>query len=1287
MSLSHMRITDELSEYKMRSLFARTNVAVAASVALIATPLVTFPASAVTHVGDEFTLRTALTAGQDITLTGNITLTSPIELPASYSGTIDGAGNTVTGAMGDPNDHSKPDQFGMFIVQGNVTVKNLTVDGASKWRPFWVKDNSTLNLNAGTTLTRGMTNAPQGDGGGVLVGTGATLNMNGATISDSHGSEAAVNGSGQGGGVATRPGATVNGVNCTFTNNHTNHSDATNGGAIFMALDGRLTLDGCTFSGNSTRNIRVGGNQGGAIYVSDRGITEVKNSTFNVARGFNTGGAIRTLGGSLHIHNSHFTIDNLGDGFGISGGALAVESTHTIIEGSTFTATQTSKVYFAGGLIDVVGSQPATVKDGYPHGFTLRGSTLTGAGSWWNGPSIATYGGAIAFESGPTTNNTYTALIDSTTIRNVTTDENGGAITIGTKKGEAGGSVNVTLRNSTIDNTRTRFAWKNTFGGGIYVAPGHTLTLEGNSSIKNTFSVLGGGIYNDGTVLVTDGSTVTNNAAYRVGGGIYNDGVLKVDDARLSGNSISTDNGAGYISKNSGADRELSGANIYAHKDVTLTPQAVFDDGDIRVLDTASNILLTGSLDKKINVSISEKPLARPYFPWDEADRRYIGYTVAKGTGGYTPTRSDAQFLHYVTVNGSDPATYEDHTSVGTWDYIAHPDAASIVLGQRAKMVYHSNQGTFDKNSCQTATHTTPQSETKEQLFWIYSSVPHGYTVDPDRAGVTTIEPSEVTPCRGDASFAGWYSVTGPHAGAKNTVAQEDKFNVSQFFGAANTKTDGKITTILDKKQLDAYAGWKANVEVTYEYASAHASDASAPTFPQILKDKATAFNKTGGQAPQIGSDIPAFNPDPTSEKIDGFKWVFTKWTKEGADVHSTAVSNIQDAHHFVGLWRVQLTKTHEFTSATAGKNLPDSVTVLTPGQGGWQEFGSTFTPSENFAKEVKVADGIWKFRSWNKNEVLNAKSNQHFVGSWEFEALPPLPVTFTVDNCTWADGSTDNIVKHVTVTRQGDTLSGLLGDVIPSGMKPAAGYEGGAWKTPAPTPNTPITKATTFTYSCSKILHATHEFKSETGKALPQAIVDATPVSFDFSHGTNVVPGGFVGSLRSPFDVMDGTWFFLGWDKESVQASTADQHFIGTWRFTPLAPIPVTYKVVNCAWNDGTTVDKVENVTVTRKASGIDGTLGTQIPTGMKPAAGYEGGAWKTPAPSSDTVISHPTTFTYACSPIPAPPTLIPPKTDSSTPGKLAATGSTVHSTLGTMALLVGFGGAFLAFRRHHSA
>ena len=74
-----------------------------------------------------------------------------------------------------------------------------------------------------------------------------------------------------------------------------------------------------------------------------------------------------------------------------------------------------------------------------------------------------------------------------------------------------------------------------------------------------------------------------------------------------------------------------------------------------------------------------------------------------------------------------------------------------------------------------------------------------------------------------------------------------------------------------------------------------------------------------------------------------------------------------------------------------------------------------------------------------------------------------------------------------------------------------------------------------------------------------------------------------------------------------------------------------VTYKVVDGTWSDGSTAVKTESV--------VYGSTPANVPTGMKAAAGYTGGAWDTNPVGAK--ITNNTTFTYAFTAIPKKATL----------------------------------------------
>ncbi|MDO5060346.1 MAG: SHIRT domain-containing protein, partial [Actinomycetaceae bacterium] len=484
--------------------------------------------------------------------------------------------------------------------------------------------------------------------------------------------------------------------------------------------------------------------------------------------------------------------------------------------------------------------------------------------------------------------NNYTALIEGSTFQNMAADENGGAITVTTRVGHSGGGVNLTLRDTTITNTRTRFAWANQAGGAIYNGSGNTLTIEGGS-INGCFAPLGGGIFNDGTLILDKGVVLDNNTTYKLGGGIYNNGTLTVANATLRNNRHAE--GKPFPGKS--APNEHVGGNIYAKKDVVIKPEATFDANDVRVLDKESAVVLTGALTKQLNVTISEKALPSNTVYQNETQVRKVGYLVAKGDGTYQPTAADAKIIHYLT-NNTDPAEVGDHTSLGKWDYVLTPDK-TIVLGQRAKVVYNPNAGAF-------AGVTGNLVED-----YVVFAPDKAYRVGTDTA-VSKLPVTDQEPTRDGFAFRGWYVPAGPHAGLDNTVATEPAFVMPNFFGG--DAFDG--TTILDPNTLTANAVWGKAWKVTYEFKSAQADKTLPSEVTKLLPPAKTDLVH--------GSDVPAVAATFPEVPVTGGKWVFTGWNAD------TAVKAIDGNHTFTGTWQfVPATwkVTYEFKSAQADKTLP----------------------------------------------------------------------------------------------------------------------------------------------------------------------------------------------------------------------------------------------------------------------------------------------------------------------------------------------------------------------------
>jgi len=1032
---------------------------------------------------------------RDIVLSKNIDITSTINIPKSFTGKIHGNGFTLKLVTQNIN---------MFSINGSTMMfDSIVLDGNDIGRPLNISGDADVILKK-STIQKGNT-GNSSHGGGVFV-RDSKLKLDNTAIQDSKAvkkpdtdKDVRPNG-----GAIYAYNAEVTLENKSEILNNTLNDGHGNGGGIHATKNSMVKISDSIFSGNHTFAIKDEANEGGAVFVDNGTKLEVSNSTFNIAKSFNTGGAVAMRHATGEINNTKFNIDNLGDSYGISGGGIVSSDSNLKVNSSTFTATN-SKLTFAGGFIDIVGSGD----------FTLTNSTLKGAGSWWNGPSIATYGGAIAFE----TNSTATATIENTTIKDVTVDENGGAITLATRNGEQA-SVNLTLRNTNIVNTRTKFSWKDTRGGAIHVGKGNTLRIDGGS-IKDSFSVRGGAIYNDGTVELGGAETaISGNTAYKYGGGIYNNGTLLVDTANLTNNSKVSDGAAG-AEENAGRTTEYAGANIYAKKDVTITPNAKFDEKDIRILDQESSLVLRGALTKKLNVSISEKPGGQN----NETPKRQVGYLVAKGDGAYTPTKEDAKFIHYFTKDTVGISDYADHDSLAKWDYVLNPENNTVVLGQRVKVVYDANadNAKFEDGN-----------KTIEDVLTVYK---------PDFA------PQETTkvPTRDGYRFNGWYNTSDN---------QNDKFTLSKAsFGI----TGNEITTPIAKESVTAYAAWEKEQKVTYEFKSV----TEGKDLPQAVKD----LLPTDDAKYKKGDQVTAKQPTKTEveDSVQDGKWVF-----KGYEPVGPVTVGIDDVK-FLGKWEFvakEHNTTYKFESVTAGKELPQEVKDLLPTDAAKYVKGAEVTAKQPAQAEVTVADGKWIFKGYEPaGPVTVADKDVEFVGKWEYKANPV--ARYTVDYAFASSTAGKQLPGEVLALIPNDTKEYVNGEevVAKDPSKTSVDVADGTWtfdgyqQNKYTVNNSNITFIGTWTFKAKQTppatkYKATYEFTStDATKALPAEVLALLPIDADEYEN------GVVLNAKQPAQaevtVTDGKWTFNGYAANTQTVNGSNVKFSGTWTFTANATPP----------------------------------------------------------------------------------------------------------------------------------
>lgn len=294
----------------------------------------------------------------------------------------------------------------------------------------------------------------------------------------------------------------------------------------------------------------------------------------------------------------------------------------------------------------------------------------------------------------------------------------------------------------------------------------------------------------------------------------------------------------------------------------------------------------------------------------------------------------------------------------------------------------------------------------------------------------------------------------------------------------------------------------------------------------------------------------------------------------------------------------------HEFV-AEDGSQLPGDITTLTPGTTEDITPGTTVTPNlftvpdtskpdtsyKGYdASKVQVKDdvknGVWSFKSWDKvNETLDHK-NGHFIGTWAFT---PNAYAQTYKYVMSDGGAVPAEVNATLPARVGDLVDGTnvtaanpLAPAAENVMQPTdKGYDASktqvklphgyanfiSWDIPSATINrADVLHTGTWEYH-ENLWGKSHEFKSNTDKALPAGITAITPATVNDQYhdgdtinadtfqipAENVVPSTNPLYDANKVQYLDehGVWTADdAWDKSNVVVDHADTHFVRGWTY-----------------------------------------------------------------------------------------------------------------------------------------
>ena len=419
------------------------------------------------------------------------------------------------------------------------------------------------------------------------------------------------------------------------------------------------------------------------------------------------------------------------------------------------------------------------------------------------------------------------------------------------------------------------------------------------------------------------------------------------------------------------------------------------------------------------------------------------------------------------------PAKTEVKTADGTWTFKSYDKVEETINGSDVKFV-----GTWDftPNPTYKATHEfvsgtdgkdLPQ-EVKALLPADQPNLADGTKTTPTQPAKTEVKASdgtwnfksydknEATINGADVHFVGTWDFTpaptykATHEFVSGTAGKELPQEVKDLLpsdkpdladGTKATPTQPAKTEVKTADGTWTFKSYDKNEE-TINGADAHF--AGTWDFTPALTYKATHEFVSGTAGKELPQEVKSLLPSDKSDLADGTKvtptqpvktevetsdgsWSFQSYDKNEATINGT------DAK-FVGTWTFvakpspapTYKATHEFVSGTAGKELPQEVKSFLPSDQANLSDGTKATPTQPVKTEVKTADGIWSFQSYDKNEATINGADVHFVGTWTF-AADSTTLTGTViwiDNDNVAGRRPQSVLVHLLADGQDTGIS-----------------------------------------------------------------------------------------------------------------------------------------------------------------------------------------------------------------------------------------------------------------------
>ena len=384
-------------------------------------------------------------------------------------------------------------------------------------------------------------------------------------------------------------------------------------------------------------------------------------------------------------------------------------------------------------------------------------------------------------------------------------------------------------------------------------------------------------------------------------------------------------------------------------------------------------------------------------------------------------------------------------------------------------------------------------------------------------------------------------------------AAQDGKWIFKGYEPAGPVTVDNKDVKFVGKWEF------KANEHnVSYEFASATAGK----DLPQAVKDLLPTDAAKYVKGAQVNAVQPA-QAEVEDAAQDG-KWVF-----KGYEPASPVTVGTEDVK-FVGKWEFKANEhnvSYEFTSGTAGKELPQAVKDLLPTDAAKYKKGEQVNAKQPGQTQVTVADGKWEFKGYEPaGSVTMGDKDVEFVGKWEYKANPV--AKYTVGYKFESETAGKELPQEVKDLLPTDADEYVNGDTVNAKQPAKAEVEvaDGKWVFKGYAANSQTVNGSNvefvgkWAFEAKQVTKYTVDYafaSSTAGKQLPGEVLALIPTdSKEYTNGEEVIAKD---PAKTEVEVADGKWTFDGYQQNKFTVNNANVTFQGTWTFTAKPKPPVT--------------------------------------------------------------------------------------------------------------------------------